>query len=172
MIGSNDLRVAYSLNSQGLFCQAGGDYADAQELYEEAVRGWRRGSHLPAARTAYSEFCDILRQTQWDPLAAQLEALWDQPVSRSAFNSALLPLDSLTKSGMKVLVEPVEEEADDGVLRLPSLPAKQLAPVKRMSWWLAGLLLLAIAGALAAGFWWMKNQAPLPQASPAPVKRS
>ena len=34
MIGNNDLRVAYSLNSQGLFCQAGGDYADAQELYE------------------------------------------------------------------------------------------------------------------------------------------
>ena len=135
------------------------------------MRGWRRGSHLTAARTAYSEFCDILRQTQWEPLAVQLEGLWDQPVSRSAFNPALLPLDSLTKSGMKVLAEPVEEEVDDGVLRLPNLPRKQPMPVKRMSWLLAGVLLLVIAGTLAVGFWWMKNQTPQPLASPAPIKR-
>jgi len=122
LISANDLRVCYSVNSQAAFAHAAGDYTDSDELYAESVRAWRRGSHLPAARTAYSEFCLLLREAEWPSLAVILEDIWDQPVSRSAFNPALLPPDSLAKTGMKILQAPAEEEADDGVLRLPSLP--------------------------------------------------
>jgi hypothetical protein len=122
LLGQTDLRVCYSLNSQAVFANAAGDYSDSDELQEEAVRAWRRGSHLPAARTAYSEFCLILREAQWSGMAAILEEIWDKPVSRSAFNPALLPTDSLSKTAMKILEAVQEEEPDDGILRLPSLP--------------------------------------------------
>ena len=122
LLGQTDLRVCYSLNSQAVFANAAGDYSDSDQLQEEAVRAWRRGSHLPAARTAYSEFCLILREAQWSGMASILEDIWDKPVSRSAFNPALLPTDSLSKTAMKILEAVQEEEPDDGILRLPSLP--------------------------------------------------
>jgi hypothetical protein len=129
LLGATDLRVCYSLNSQAVFASAAGDYTDSDELYEEAVRAWRRGSHLPAARTAYSEFCLILREAQWPGMAAILEEIWDRPVSRSAFNPALLPADSLSKQAMKILEAVAEEEPDDGVLRLAQ-PAPGRAPAQ------------------------------------------
>jgi tetratricopeptide (TPR) repeat protein len=167
LISNNDLRVAYSLDAQALFAHAVGDYTDADHLYEEAVRAWRRGSHLPAARTAFSEFCDILRQTQWLPLAEMLETKWDQPVSKSAFHPALLPLDSLARSGMKVLEEPAEEEVDDGALRLPTLPRKPKPTQKKMSWLLAVVLIFLIGGAAAAGWWWLNRPSTPPPTRPA-----
>ena len=151
LLGATDLRVCYSLNSQAVFANAAGDYADSDELYEESVRAWRRGSHLPAARTAYSEFCLILREAQWPGMAAILEEIWDKPVSRSAFNPALLPVDSLSKQAMKILEAVAEEEPDDGILRLPSLPRPERVqkdgfPIGKFLFTLALLLGLAAGG--------------------------
>ena len=154
LLGATDLRVCYSLNSQAVFANAAGDYADSDELYEESVRAWRRGSHLPAARTAYSEFCLILREAQWPGMATILEDIWDKPVSRSAFNPALLPADSLSKQAMKILEAVAEEEPDDGVLRLPSLPrAERLQkdgfPIGKL------LFFLLLLVGLGAGGWFL-----------------
>lgn len=151
LIGATDLRVCYSLNSQAVFANAAGDYSDSDELYEETVRAWRRGSHLPAARTAYSEFCLILREAEWPGMAAILEGIWEKPVSRSAFNPALLPVDSLSNQAMKILEAVAEEEPDDGVLRLPSLPrAERLKqdgfPLGKVLFWLILLVGLGVGG--------------------------
>lgn len=152
LISAHDLRVCYCLNSQAAFAHAAGDYTDSDQLYEESVRAWRRGSHLPAARTAYSEFCAILREAEWSPLAVILEDIWDQPVSRSAFHPALLPPDSLAKTGMQILQAPAEEEPDDGVLRLPSLPRPERR--QRDSFPLGKVLffVLLLFGLVAAGW--------------------
>ncbi|MBS2037708.1 hypothetical protein JST97_22180 [bacterium] len=128
LLGQTDLRVCYSLNSQAVFASAAGDYSDSDELQEEAIRAWRRGSHLPAARTAYSEFCLILREAGWSGMAAILEEIWDKPVARSAFNPALLPPEALSKTAMKIIEAVKEEEPDDGILRLPSLPRAERRP--------------------------------------------
>jgi len=138
LINNQDLRVAYSLNTQAIFAQNAGDYSDSGELQENAVRAWRKGSHLPAARTAYSEFCDILHQTQWTQLAQVLENMWGQPVARSALNPALLPIDCLARSGISIQPDSTEVQEDDGVLRLPEMPSSRKEPEKK-SGWLRGL---------------------------------
>ena len=167
LLGHDDLRIAYSLNSQGLFAHSAGDYQDADQFYEEAVRAWRRGSHMPAARTAYSEFCDLLRQSDWEHLAALLESLWDQPVSRSAFNPALLPLDSLEALGMQVHQAVEDDEEDDGVLRLPSMPRKAPAPTRGGNGRGLGLVvLLLVASLVGVGWWWLHRQ---PVSPPTPA---
>ena len=152
LIGANDLRVCYSLNSQAAFAHAAGDYTDSDALYDESVRAWRRGSHLPGARTAYSEFCLLLREAQWPAMAVILEDIWDQPVSRSAFNPALLPPDSLAKTGMKILQAPTEEEPDDGVLRLPSLPRVERRQRDGFPLGKVVFLVLLLAGLVAGGW--------------------
>lgn len=154
LLGATDLRVCYSLNSQSVFANAAGDYADSDELYEEAVRAWRRGSHLPAARTAYTEFCLILREAQWPGMAAILEDIWNKPVSRSAFNPALLPADSLSKQAMKILEAVTEEEPDDGVLRLPSLPRAERLQKDGFPLGKVLFVLLLLVG-LGAGGWFV-----------------
>ncbi|MBX3167773.1 MAG: hypothetical protein KF760_10195 [Candidatus Eremiobacteraeota bacterium] len=154
LLGATDLRVCYSLNSQAVFANAAGDYADSDELYEESVRAWRRGSHLPAARTAYSEFCLLLREAQWAGMAAILEEIWDKPVSRSAFNPALLPVDALSKQAMKILEAVAEEEPDDGVLRLPTLPRAERPKQNGFPIGKVLFILLLLAG-LGAGGWYV-----------------
>ncbi len=154
LLGATDLRVCYSLNSQAVFANAAGDYSDSDELYEESVRAWRRGSHLPAARTAYSEFCLILREAQWPGMAAILEGIWEKPVSRSAFNPALLPVDSLSNQAMKILEAVAEEEPDDGVLRLPSLPRAERPQQDGFPFGKMLFLLLLLVG-LGAGGWFV-----------------
>jgi len=152
LISAHDLRVCYSINSQAAFAHAAGDYTDSDELYEESVRAWRRGSHLPAARTAYSEFCVILREAEWPALAVILEEIWDRPVSRSAFNPALLPPDSLAKTGMQILQAPAEEEPDDGVLRLPSLPRVERRQQDSFPVGKVLFFILLLAGLVVAGW--------------------
>lgn len=154
LVGQTDLRVCYSLNSQAVFANAAGDYTDSDELYEEAVRAWRRGSHLPAARTAYSEFCLILREAEWPGMASILEEIWDKPVSRSAFNPALLPVDSLSKTAMKILEAVAEEEPDDGILRLPSLPRAERQQKDGFPFGKVLFFLMLLAG-LGAGGWFV-----------------
>lgn len=165
LLGQTDLRVCYSLNSQAVFSNAAGDYAESDELYEEAVRAWRRGSHLPAARTAYSEFCLILREAQWPGMASILEDIWDKPVSRSAFNPALLPVDSLSKTAMKLLEAVAEEEPDDGILRLPSLPRAERQKTDGFPFGKVLFFLLLLAG-LGAGGWFVYQKYVLPKMAP------
>lgn len=163
LLGATDLRVCYSLNSQAVFANAAGDYADSDQLYEESVRAWRRGSHLPAARTAYSEFCLILREAEWPGMAAILEGIWEKPVSRSAFNPALLPVDALSNQAMKILEAVAEEEPDDGVLRLPSLPRAERAQRDGFPIGKALFLLVLLAG-LGAGGWFLYQKYVVPKA--------
>lgn len=169
LIDPNDLRVAYSLNSQGIFAHAAGDYADGDQLYEDAVRGWRRGSHLPAARTAYSEFCDLLRDADWDRLSHALKEMWDKPVSKSAFQPALLPLDCLARSGMKVITAPPEPE-DVGALRLPEMAKPARADrTGGGAAVVAAVLVLALLGVAGGGaWWWQRTHGGGPKASATP----
>ncbi|MFN8610130.1 MAG: hypothetical protein U0931_21485 [Vulcanimicrobiota bacterium] len=171
LLGQTDLRVCYSLNSQAVFANAAGDYSDSDELQEEAIRAWRRGSHLPAARTAYSEFCLILREAEWSGMAAILEEIWDKPVTRSAFNPALLPPDALSKTAMKIMEAVQEEEPDDGVLRLPSLPRAERRP--RQGFPIGKIVtLLAVLGAVACGglYIYEAHIKPTSRAGPTQVK--
>lgn len=157
LLGPNDLRIGYSLNSQALFAQASGDYSDAPAIYEEAVRCWKRGAHVPSARTAFSEFCVLLREADWEPVADELAAMWDQPVARSAFNPALLPLDSLARTGMAVM-ETAAAEEDDGNLFLPSIPSRTAEPKPRLWGRLFRFaLLLALLVLVAGGLWWARG---------------
>lgn len=171
LIDPNDLRVAYSLNSQAIFAHAAGDYADGDQLQEDAVRGWRRGSHLPAARTAYSEFCEVLRDADWDRLSHQLKEMWDKPVSRSAFQPALLPLECLAKAGMKVMTAAPEPEEDDGALRLPAMESKPKVADRKGGGFLVVLLVLALVTVVGGGLvWWQTTHGAKPKASATPKR--
>lgn len=151
LLSENDLRVAYSLNSQAIFSYQAGNYQDADELLREAVLGWKRGAHSPSARTAWSEFCQVLSSSSWELLGAKLQAMWDQPVVKSAFDPALLPVDSLAERGMPTVEMEEEEPLEaDGVLRLPSTSPKNRAPRRKQPVPLVvGLLVLL---ALVAAF--------------------
>jgi hypothetical protein len=150
LLGNNDLRVAYSLHSQALFCQASGDYNDAQALQEDAERCWKRGAHTPAARTAYVEFCDILEQCEWHYLSEEMLRLWDKP-ARSALKPAFLPLERLSQTAMQTMsMAPPEPEPDDGSLRLPTIPARpkpaNAGNSNQIALYLGGLLILIAVG--------------------------
>lgn len=169
LISADDLRVCYSLNSQAVFAQAAGNYGDAASIFAEAERAWKRGARTTTARTAWTEFCTILTESDWPDLGAQLEKAWDKPVSRSAYDPALLPLECLSNTGMQVMRAAVPEVQDANVLRLPTaskdtrLEANSEAPSSKLPLILALLLVLALA---SGGVWWVKFRgAPTPPSS-------
>lgn len=159
LLGFEDLRVTYALNSQALFAQSSGDYADAESLFNDTTLQWRRGAHTVGARPAWNEFCCLLRDSGWLELASQLEAAWPEGEQRSAFDPALLPLTCMDQVGMRSLESAaVEAPADPGKLQLPPefrQPAPPPVSVSRPRsgppW---GLLLLLLALAAGAGWWW------------------
>jgi len=135
LLAADDLRVAYSLNSQAIFANESGEYKESEELFSEAQRCWKRGSHAPSARTAWNEFCQLLRQSSWELLAMDLEAKWSKPVARSAFDPALLAPDCLNAASMPVIETVQEENEDDGVLRLPAASKKRRErPSSQANW--------------------------------------
>jgi hypothetical protein len=166
LVGNDDLRVCYSLNSQAVFAQAVGNYADAESIFAETDRAWKRGAKTATARTAWSEFCDVLRETQWSELADLLQKSWDKPVSRSAYDPAVLPLECLSKTGMQVMqaAVPSVQEEDAGVLRLPTPEERKrgrtvAAPGGSKAPWLVALLVVLLL--IGGGAWYaLSTKAP------------
>lgn len=154
LLAADDLRVAYSLNSQAIFANESGEYKESEELLSEAQRCWKRGSHAPSARTAWSEFCQLLRQSGWDLLATDLEARWSKPVARSAFDPALLAVDCLNAASLPVLEAVQEEEEDDGVLRLPPGQRKRRERQSTQANWGARIVVALLLLAASAGAIW------------------
>lgn len=167
LIDAEDLRVCYSLNSQAVFAQAAGNYADAETIYGETERAWKRGARSSGARTAWSEFCLLLRESDWPDMARKLEAKWEQPVAKSAFDPVLLPLDSLAEAGMKTMEAPRPDlsEEETHVLRLPTAGESRrsaAAPERSGFPWIPLVLIALIM--LGLGGWWVTHRSASPPA--------
>jgi S1-C subfamily serine protease len=70
--------VALSLNSLALLYNAQGRYADAEPLWQRALAIWEKvlGPEHPDVATVVEHYAALLRATNRDAEAAQLEARW------------------------------------------------------------------------------------------------
>ena len=169
LLGANDMRITYSLNSLALFSQASGAYAEAEAFMEDALRAWKRAAGNTSARTAWNEFRCLLQESEWESLAEQLDKLWSQPTSKSAFDPALLPREALDTLGMSQMPSVPVPSAAPGELVLPELERPRPTRARRKSSGfplLALLLIVALVAIGLGGLWWKKHRGTAAPASP------